>query len=266
MAAPDNLTIWDVPYWDGFEHWMARHYDLAFGICAAYLVIIFTIQWLMSDPKTKGFELKFPLIVWNAGLAIFSIFGAYHVLPAIYEVVREKGLSYDLCSPDSEKKTVWVFFFCASKVPELCDTLFLVLRKRPLRFLHYYHHVVTLLFCWDAWAQGAEHGGWFAGMNLFVHSIMYSYYCLSACGVRFSNLLRQSITSLQILQMFGGVAIVIHNWRVCNYHPSNTLFGLLMYFSYMVLFAKLFYESYVSPPKKYSADKKPIARKVAKAD
>jgi hypothetical protein len=42
----------------------------------------------------------------------------------------------------------WLFFFNVSKLFEFVDTVFIVLRKRPLMFLHYYHHIVTLGFCW----------------------------------------------------------------------------------------------------------------------
>lgn len=38
------------------------------------------------------------------------------------------------------------------QVPELVDTLFIVLRKKPLIFLHWYHHITVLLFCWHAFA------------------------------------------------------------------------------------------------------------------
>lgn len=38
--------------------------------------------------------------------------------------------------------------FVFSKVPELGDTVFIILRKRPLIFLHWYHHVTVLLYTW----------------------------------------------------------------------------------------------------------------------
>ena len=34
-----------------------------------------------------------------------------------------------------------------SKVPETIDTLFIVLRRQPLIFLHWYHHASVLVYC-----------------------------------------------------------------------------------------------------------------------
>lgn len=80
-------------------------------------------------------------------------------------------------------------YFCLSKIPELIDTLFLLLKKKEVIFLHYYHHFVTLLYCWWGWASQTETGGSFAYMNLFVHSIMYSYYGVMAAGIRYHALM-----------------------------------------------------------------------------
>ncbi|RHY06234.1 hypothetical protein DYB25_001996, partial [Aphanomyces astaci] len=38
------------------------------------------------------------------------------------------------------------------QIPELFDTFFVVIRKKPLRFLHWYHHITVLLFCWHAYS------------------------------------------------------------------------------------------------------------------
>jgi hypothetical protein len=46
---------------------------------------------------------------------------------------------------------LWVFVFTASKVPELLDTMFLVLRKKPVILLHWYG---TLYIPLCAYAMG----------------------------------------------------------------------------------------------------------------
>ena len=40
----------------------------------------------------------------------------------------------------------WTFMFALSKVPELGDTLFIVLRKQPLIFLHWYVSIPSKFF------------------------------------------------------------------------------------------------------------------------
>lgn len=42
----------------------------------------------------------------------------------------------------------WTTMFSFSKAIELVDTAFVVLRKRPLIFLHYYHHATVLVYVW----------------------------------------------------------------------------------------------------------------------
>lgn len=42
----------------------------------------------------------------------------------------------------------WTTMFVLSKVPELGDTIFIVLRKQPLIFLHWYHHATVLVYSW----------------------------------------------------------------------------------------------------------------------
>ena len=50
--------------------------------------------------------------------------------------------------PNSSVSSLWTYLFTMSKVPELMDTVFIVLRKQPLIFLHWYHHITVLIFTW----------------------------------------------------------------------------------------------------------------------
>eukprot|EP01087_Luapelamoeba_hula_P013417 TRINITY_DN382_c0_g2_i2.p1 TRINITY_DN382_c0_g2~~TRINITY_DN382_c0_g2_i2.p1 ORF type:complete len:310 (-),score=56.99 TRINITY_DN382_c0_g2_i2:152-991(-) len=245
MTAPSS-DFWEslCPDWRNAYAYMDAHMEIPVIICVVYVVVIFGLQRVMKH--RKAFDLTGPLVLWNALLAAFSMIGSYYVVPAIVKHVAEVGITGDMCEVVSEYQNPWVFYFCISKIPELIDTLFIVLRKKPLIFLHWYHHIVTLLYCWHAWSVRIENGGWFAGMNLVVHSIMYSYYAATAYGARFSNLVRLAITSLQISQMIAGLAIVVHNMNACLTNRLNTYSALIMYASYALLFLQLFVVSYIT--------------------
>ena len=47
----------------------------------------------------------------------------------------------------------WATMFVLSKVPELGDTIFIVLRKQPLIFLHWYHHATVLVYSWSVFTH-----------------------------------------------------------------------------------------------------------------
>lgn len=136
----------------------------------------------------------------------------------------------------------WVMLFIFSKLPELIDTVFIVLRKRPLIFLHWYHHVTVLLFCWNSYSTYAATGLYFVAMNYTVHALMYGYYCLQAlnlCPKSFPTVL---ITLSQIGQMFIGTGVCASAWyfslsgKSCSNDVSNLVAGGLMYGSYLYLF------------------------------
>ena len=57
---------------------------------------------------------------------------------------------------------LWLFLFIMSKFPELIDTAFIVLKKGVLIFLHWYHHITVLLFCWQSYATRSSTGIYFA--------------------------------------------------------------------------------------------------------
>jgi elongation of very long chain fatty acids protein 6 len=95
------------------------------------------------------------LALWNLLLATFSFVGAVRTMPFLLNTIYRRGVYHSVCSPPlthygEGPVALWVTLFIFSKVPELIDTVFIVLRKKPLIFLHWYHHITVLLFCWHA--------------------------------------------------------------------------------------------------------------------
>lgn len=197
----------------------------------------------------KAFNLQYPLALWNFLLAICSIYGAYEIIPQFFHFwIYEEGFIAETCGGDVEVRSPVTMIFCLSKIPELFDTVFIVLRKKPLRFLQYYHHIATMAYCWIAWAYLNEIGGVFAAMNLFVHSFMYTYFMCSALHWRWPNWARITLTMMQLAQMAFGVSVLLISIYKCPYYLKvNVTLGLLMYATYFYLFARLFYEMYLGP-------------------
>ena len=100
--------------------------------------------------KRPAFDLRRPLSIWSGSLAIFSIIGTIRCLPEFLHILYNEGFIQSFCSnsyKDDSRLVFWYLVFIWSKVAELGDTAFIVLRKQKLINLHWIHHVLTLCYC-----------------------------------------------------------------------------------------------------------------------
>jgi len=96
--------------------------------------------------------------------------------------------------------------------------------------------------------RGVNCGGWwFAAMNLFVHSVMYTYYGITQTGLReYIKKIDFIITILQISQMFFGCYFLYQGTLCADFKVDHTFWiPFCMYASYFMLFVKLFGERYL---------------------
>ncbi|KAG6804621.1 elongation of very long chain fatty acids protein 6-like [Apis mellifera caucasica] len=132
--------------------------------------------------KRPRFNLRGPLILWSSLLSLFSIIGVFRTLPEMIHILTHHGFYHSVCIPSFIEQDVvcgfWSWMFALSKLLEFGDTIFIVLRKQELIFLHWYHHITVLLYSWFSYSEHTASARWFMVLNYFVHSIMYGYYAL----------------------------------------------------------------------------------------
>lgn len=228
---------------------------ISIWVSILYVTLVFVGQRVMA--QRKAFVLRKPLIAWNAGMAVFSFLGFIRVSPELFRTISTHGLLFSVCVTSYGRDPVaafWISAFVTSKFVELLDTAFIVLRKRPLLFLHWYHHVTVLLFAWHSAKEVSATGRWYAWMNYGVHSFMYAYFAVRAMKFHTPEWMRIFVTALQISQMAAGVTIsyVVYRsktkWRAsCHQTWSNLTFAGVIYFTYFILFLVYFYDAYIKP-------------------
>lgn len=101
---------------------------------------------------------------------ILYIFRCLRTSEEFFHTIFNRGFYQSICySMDTTSPTAhWYLFFAVSKFAELGDTIFLVLRKRPLTFLHCYHHCSVMVYTFNSGAEHLACGRWFMWMNLTV--------------------------------------------------------------------------------------------------
>jgi hypothetical protein len=235
------------PFADFFYANVGELLPFIYVVCLAYVACVFFVS-----PR-KPYDLRGWLACWSFSLAAFSAYGAVRTVPALARLLEVYGVYQSVCGGAEElymygNTGSWVSLFIFSKLPELFDTAFIVLRKKPLILLHWYHHVTVLLYTWHSLAERASTGLWFVAMNYTVHAFMYLFYGFVALGVR-PSWFAEYITILQIVQMVAGMAVSLYtlvNKPECKTSWENAVGSVIMYMSYLLLFVRFYLETYSS--------------------
>lgn len=230
--------------------WMEENWHYAVYVSIVYMLVIFTIQQFMRT--REPFKLRKCLTLWNLALTLFSAFGSYYTLAEMYDSLYLKGFNNSVCiSCTDPKAQYWMWLFALSKIFELGDTIFIVLRKQKLIFLHWFHHVLALIYTWYSFGQNISLGRWFVTMNMVVHSLMYGYYAFRAMKIYVPRQIAMAVTSLQIIQMIVGFYVSSYAFysklvgNYCEIPLKTATFGFIIYLIFFLMFAKLFVNNYI---------------------
>ncbi|MCP9259411.1 Elongation of very long chain fatty acids protein [Dirofilaria immitis] len=155
----------------------------------------------------SAFKLHWPLFIWNLSLALFNTFGFIRFSEQMIHSLLYEGIYPSLCYSvnPTDVAAYWAYLFLWSKVVELGDTLFIILKKTS--------HIFALLSpCFSAENTGS--GKMFIIMNFLVHSAMYTYFAVTSYGIRPPKAISMILTTIQIAQMFAGIGILTYIYKI----------------------------------------------------
>ncbi|XP_033106132.1 elongation of very long chain fatty acids protein 4-like [Anneissia japonica] len=237
-----------------------KHWFLIPSPYPSYTIAIVYLLGVWYGPKImenyKPFKLNRIMVTYNACLILLNAFVFKEFLMSTvfnpdFDVFCNKvDYSNDPQAIRLANATWWFFF---SKIIELTDTVFFILRKKhtQISFLHVYHHSTMVMLWWVGvrWVAGGN-SYMCATVNTFIHVVMYGYYLLSACGpaVRKHLWWKKYLTSLQLAQFVFILMHTLNTLRVgCDVRHRPYMITLTFYLiSHIVLFADFFRKTYIT--------------------
>jgi len=234
------ITSNDFVYAKSVPKWLVENYQFFLVPTIFYPIVVHSVQGKFR------FDLKPALFAWNLLLCIYSGVSFVYLTPHLMNRLINHGYHETICLERVSESYIympygrWIFIFILSKVFELGDTGFLLLRGKPVGLLHWYHHLITLILAFTQGIMMIETFEWATWMNTLIHTFMYAHYAITTyVPNRRGNTI---ITSMQIAQMFHGVFFTIYHAVNCN--SFIDLPGICVYGIYSVLFIGFFSNKY----------------------
>ncbi|WFD35369.1 very-long-chain 3-oxoacyl-CoA synthase [Malassezia cuniculi] len=243
--------------------WRAGYTPIAtwtsvFTASFTYLALVLGGQAVMNRlPAVPASVTKWPSVVHNVALSFGSLVLLVLMLEEVLQLSQVTGPFGAICSQymysaRMEQLYIVNYYF---KFWEFLDTFFLVIKKKPLMFLHVYHHMATAVLCFIEIQYQTPMSWVVITLNLAVHVVMYAYYALTT--LRIPCPWKRYITVFQIVQFVIDVFIccfatynhyIYVNWPWlphvgdCEGKPMGAWSGIGILMSYLVLFL-LFYRN-----------------------
>jgi fatty acid elongase 3 len=256
-SLPENWQIWE----QGVSP-LSTHWSVILAIIA-YFAAVFGGQEYMADKKP--YKLRELFIVHNLLLSITSAVVLALMMEEVWPYWSQTGFHKSICAQSAftpRLETLYIVNYMM-KYWELADTLFLVAKKKPIIFLHIFHHPATAVLCYVQ-LNGRTPVSWVPIVaNLTVHTVMYWYYYTTAANPGYQPWYKRSITSLQIGQFCLDLVVVYYaSWRGktfikrwsgpgktfaapdCSGADMSALLGCMLLTSYLFLFVAFYKRTY----------------------
>lgn len=221
-----------------------------------YLALVYLTRRAMEG--REAFKLRWWVVTHNFIMTTISAVVFAAIGWNLFFVAARHGWDMEVLFCDSQQAEVgtgslyfWIYLFYLSKYYELLDTFQLILRKKPFKFLHAYHHWATLILCYVC-LEVQMPVQWIAQwLNAAVHVPMYYYYLLTVLGVK-NIWWKKYITMMQIVQfvLVDGFHLFSFFWHYywnggcSSFDTWGNQFGFAIINSYLLLFVDFYIQTY----------------------
>ncbi|KAF9228226.1 GNS1/SUR4 membrane protein [Gyrodon lividus] len=229
------------------------------SMTVTYLAVVFGTRETMKDRAPLKLTTLFRahnLLLSAGSLVLMALIGE----EAFWNWMKV-GTYGSLCASEAYTKRLEFYLMLNYyfKYYEFVDTVFLALRKKPLSFLHVYHHAATAVLAFVQLNARATMCWVAVFLNLGVHVLMYYYYFAAAGGAKLWW--KKHLTTMQIFQFivilavatFASYQYAAYNWFPtifphmggCTGTPTAGIVGAGIILSYLLLFIKFFHKTYM---------------------
>ncbi|CAE7610831.1 sre1, partial [Symbiodinium microadriaticum] len=209
--------------------------------------VVFNFIRVTFKLEPKGPLIQTITVVHSALLAVYSGWTFINSWNIVMAYLLQNDYWTTFCDADNTLWTThnlgfWVTHFYLSKYYEFIDTWIVLLKGKKPIFLQTYHHAGIVILMWMFVATG---GALITlTFNSFIHTLMYTYYTLSALG--YQSPLKNYLTQAQLLQFITGIAVtspLLFASRSCINEAQ--WFAVVTIDLYAVVLIGLFYQFYV---------------------
>lgn len=215
--------------------------------CYVYFIRVAGPRMMKSRP---AYDLKWTIRIYNIAMSLSNFYMFWRV-----SILTKYGLNYFGCKrvgntrEDNELVDI-AFLYFATKIVELLDTIFFILRKKPNQAsnLHVFHHGFIAICVWIYFkiAPGGS-SVLFPYLNTGVHGFMYGYYFLATFRSAQKFLWwKRHLTESQILQfILSMIHFSFQGLSSCQYPRILAVIGFTFNLVFLILFCDFYYHSYM---------------------
>ena len=215
--------------------------------CLIHFIPLLSIAGYLLYPvhlRINPLALYYISVAHNSALILFSAWTCISISQIVYNNSIVFQSNYYFQNPFFNQI---IFYFYLSKYYEFVDTFLLYLHGKQPMFLQKYHHIGAVI-SWHLMYYYKVDAIWnITLLNAFIHTIMYSYYLGCLLKIKYIKIVKQFITTLQLIQFF-----IMYLNMYLYWPPVESCFNyyiILIFATYGIgvvgLFFSFYYKTYI---------------------